>query len=80
MAKANGCLITCDRCGKTTFVKAIGERERDGGFTRWTVFEDAEGWGYEDFIGHLCPECAAEYECLKEDFKNKQKAFAEGGV
>lgn len=79
MAKVNGRLITCDRCGKSIFVKAIRDEERDGGFTRWTVFEDAEGWGYEHFIGNLCPECTKEYERLKEEFKNKQKVFA-GGV
>ena len=79
MARANGRLITCDRCGKTTFVQVICEKERDGGFTRWNVFEDAKGWDYESFIGDLCPECATEYECLKEEFKYKQKEFAERG-
>lgn len=78
MAKVNGRLITCDRCGKTIFVKAVSDREMDGGFTRWTEFEKAEGWTHESFIGDLCPECSQEYDCLKEEFKYKQKRFAEG--
>jgi hypothetical protein len=76
MAKVNGRLVTCDRCGKSIFVKAIRDEERDGGFTRWTIFEDAEGWDYECFMGDLCPECNAEYKFIKEEFKCKQKAFA----
>ena len=76
MSKTNGQLITCDRCEATVFVKVEKECERDGGFTRWKVFEKAEGWTYESFIGDLCPKCSNEYECLQEEFKYKQKEFA----
>ena len=39
MAKVNGQIVTCDRCGKHIFLKCTGEGERDGGFTRWNKFE-----------------------------------------
>ena len=46
MAKSNGQIVTCDRCGKHTFLKCTGEGEADGGFTRWNEFEDLpNGWG-----------------------------------
>lgn len=75
MSRENGRKITCDRCHKTIFVKALREREMDGGFTRWTEFEDAEGWSKELFIGDLCPECTQEYARLQEEFKAKENEF-----
>ena len=47
MSLTLGRMITCDRCKKTTFAKALGDKEMDGGFTRWTEFEKAEGWTRE---------------------------------
>lgn len=45
MAKVNGQLVTCDRCGKQIFRKCTGEGEADGGFTRWNDFESMpDGW------------------------------------
>lgn len=45
MAKVNGQLVTCDRCGKQIFRKCTGEGETDGGFTRWNTFEEMpDGW------------------------------------
>jgi len=45
MAKVNGQLVTCDRCGKQIFRKCTGEGEADGGFTRWNNFEAMpDGW------------------------------------
>ena len=75
MSVTIGKMMTCDRCKKTTFVKAIKEREMDGGYTRWTEFEKAEGWTHESFIGDLCPECSHEYDCLKEEFECKKNEF-----
>ena len=45
MAKVNGQIVTCDRCGKQIFRKCTGEGEMDGGFTRWNTFEAMpDGW------------------------------------
>lgn len=45
MAKVNGQIVSCDRCGTQIFRKCIGEGETDGGFTRWNKFEEMpDGW------------------------------------
>lgn len=60
MSEVKGMLKTYDRCGESIFLKTIGDRETDGGFTRWNKFEDApEGWVYHSEPGTyavtLCP-------------------------
>ena len=75
MARANGELRTCDRCGKTIFLKTTGDGERDGGYTRWNKFEKAEGWTTEHDIGDLCPDCSSEFERLKQNFKTEVEKF-----
>lgn len=80
MSKVNGQLRTCDRCGEKIFLKVTGEKERDGGFTRWSEFEKAGGWTHEYIIGDLCPACSNEYARIVEEFKQKQKRFAEEGA
>lgn len=70
--RANGQLRTCDRCGEAVFFKTTGEKEMDGGFTRWNTFEKAEGWSVEIGIGDLCPACTIELEVLKEKFKQQK--------
>ena len=57
---------TCDRCGKQVFLKAIGEGELDGGFTRWNKFETAESWSVDK--GDLCPICTLEFQKIVNDF------------
>ncbi len=69
MSRENGQLKTCDRCGKTVFLKTIGDGETDGGYTRWNKFESAIGWTTECDIGDLCPDCSKQFEELKESFK-----------
>lgn len=45
MAKMNGQIVTCDRCGAQVFRKCTGEGEADGGWTRWNNFEALpDGW------------------------------------
>lgn len=68
MARENGQLRTCDRCGKTVFLKTIGDEERDGGFTRWNKFEEAVGWGNHYNIGDLCLDCESLYKKTKNDW------------
>lgn len=79
MAKTNGRLIVCDRCGETVFCKCTGEGERDGFFTRWNEFEEANGWYAEYGIGDLCPECSAEWETVKSYFARKRSEFLSCG-
>lgn len=75
MARENGQLRTCDRCGKTIFLKTTGEGERDGGFTRWNKFEEAKDWTNEYEIGDLCPECSELLKLLKQNFKREVEKF-----
>lgn len=74
MAKINGQLVTCDRCGVQVFRRCTGEGETDGGYTRWNDFEPLPaGWGmvaipavknapsgnvYNSYI-QVCPACHA---------------------
>lgn len=45
MAEVKGKLCSCDRCGVEVFLKATGESETDGGYTRWNKFESyPDGW------------------------------------
>lgn len=41
MAQKVGKMIVCDRRGNSVFLECIGERETDGGYTRWNEFEAA---------------------------------------
>lgn len=69
MAEVNGRLCTCDRCGKNIFRRYVEDRETDGGFTRWNVFEPfPKGWGRHIDIGLLCPECNSQYTELRDNF------------
>ena len=76
MSKINGRLVTCDRCGKSEFTKVTGEKETDGGFTRWSTFEPLWDWGYVE-NKDLCPDCFKKWTKIKEDFLNAEKAFFE---
>lgn len=68
MSRANGQLVTCERCGKTTFRKD----------TNLGFFEKLpEGWINPPTIGDLCPDCSLEWERLEEEFENKKKEFME---
>ena len=78
MSKINGQRVICDRCGAETFVKCTGEKERDGGFTRWNTFENLpEGWSrpYLTGVTDLCPTCTAEWEKIQEEFKKTEERF-----
>ena len=75
MARQNGQLRACDRCGKTIFLKTTGEGELDGGYTRWNKFEDAKGWTTESDIGDLCPDCTELLNILKKNFAEEVQKF-----
>lgn len=73
MAEVNGRLLICDRCGKSVFIKYVGEGEADGGFTRWNKFEDPpDGWAYHTPTVRLCPECNNLYLSIMADFMKKE--------
>lgn len=69
MAETLGKLVTCDRCAANVFLKRTGEKETDGGYTRWNIFEPSpEGWEYHTGIGLLCPVCNGKYKALVNSF------------
>ena len=72
MAQHNGRLTVCDRCGKTEFSKCTGEKETDGGYTRWNTFEPlTPGWDAVQIrFKHyrLCPECMRQLMKIFDEF------------
>lgn len=67
MAEKKGLLVSCDRCGATTFREYIGKGDADGGYTTWDKFESIEeGWEFcqVDFRKNirLCPTCAQRWK------------------
>lgn len=61
MTAVEGKMLTCDMCGKSIFLKFVGEKEADGGFTKWREYENADGWTSLRFgkinFGNLCQSC-----------------------
>lgn len=68
MARYEGQLIICKRCKESVFRKRIGTDSRDGGFTQIDRYEDVPGWNLTEANGDLCPDCAAEWESIKNCF------------
>lgn len=68
--ESEGKLLGCDRCGAEVFLKLKGQKEMDGGYTRYNTFEDPPaGWFHSSDLGkRLCPDCAKEYKNLIFDF------------
>lgn len=78
MAEVNGKLVICDRCGKTVFLKCTGEKEMDGGFTRWNTFEPLPTtWGRHHEVGTLCPDCDVEYVTMINKFNQEKRMWIE---
>lgn len=72
MSEVKGLLKTCDRCGNQVFLKCTGDREADGGFTRWNEFEKApDGWNNATDVGTVCPRCWKEYVWLMDRYKGR---------
>lgn len=62
MSEVKGTLLTCDRCGATCFLKYTNEGVLKG----WQYY-------YRTIVGHLCPNCNAEFEkIIKEFMENKR--------
>ena len=73
--RCEGKLITCDRCGRSIFLKYLGEEILTKGMTvRYDRFESMpDTWLYERPIGYLCDNCA----CL---FRKWVTEFTDGHV
>lgn len=61
MTAIEGKMLTCDVCGKSLFLKFVGKREADGGYTKWREYENADGWTSvrvgKISLGNVCPKC-----------------------
>lgn len=69
MPSDKGKLITCDRCGRTVFLKCLGKGVADGGYTTWDKYEELpKEWLYENQFGYLCEECADRFRTWVYDF------------
>ena len=86
MSETIGKLCVCDRCGETVFLKAIAEKESDGGYTRWTEFEPfPDGWNPRSVlilgnrpsvqIGTLCPVCNKGFSRFLNEIENNLNLF-----
>lgn len=64
-----GRLVTCDRCGTEIFLNRLGEKEQDGGFTKYHEYEPyPDDWEHTLEGMDLCPTCNAYYEKMMERF------------
>ena len=73
MAERLGKMIECDRCGKSRFLNYTGTDTRDGGFTKYTLFDKIpDGGKNHSDTGLLCDECEKEYQALLNEFLDKQ--------
>ena len=69
MAALEGRMVICDRCDESIFLKLLGERIIDGGYTRVPHYEDLpDDWMYETEIGYLCPKCAKVFKAFIKEF------------
>lgn len=76
MSEVKGKLVSCDRCGKEHFLKLIGTKDLDGGYSRYDEFEDLpEDWLFLSQIGSLCPHCAGLFRAFIHKF-NKSPSIA----
>ena len=67
--EAKGKIITCNRCGKVTFLKYLGLDDLDGGFTTFDKYEKLpDSWMYMSQIGDLCPDCAHKFKSFIKEF------------
>lgn len=61
MSKTEGEVLTCDVCGESVFLEYTGDKEADGGYTRWREYQKPpEGWNSARVygIGDICPLCS----------------------
>lgn len=71
MASIEGKLLICSRCSKSVFLKHIGTKEYDGGFTQVKEYEpNPEGWEnvcIEHYVD-LCPKCSELWAKTRSEF------------
>jgi hypothetical protein len=78
MAETKGKLATCDRCHRSVFLKAIGNKDvgMDGEVKMENKFEplpEEWGWGYLWSFDRilLCPSCSKEVKTVLDAFMRK---------
>ena len=62
MSATEGKLLTCDVCGKSTFLRFVGEKQSDDGCMKWREYEKSDGWIMNVHVGdiwlqNVCQEC-----------------------
>lgn len=78
-----GMRVTCQRCRTQTFRKQTGYNNIDAAMANRHSFLDQfepmpEGWKVKrEANGWLCPKCAAEFDCIVEEFMTDVKKFME---
>lgn len=67
-------VVICDRCGETTYLKHLGKKDLDGGYSSYDEYERLpDDWMYGTEYGYMCPSCASM-------FKDMVGRFFEGRV
>ena len=62
--RQDGELLKCDRCGKIDFIAKDDKRKPEG----WNGYKWAPPGWESGYAGDLCPECAAAYKSLVQEF------------
>lgn len=73
--KSEGCLVTCDVCGKEAFTKYNRLFDSNS-----KALNPIVGWGYNTEAGDLCPNCNKEYQRIAEEYKEKLSLFKKIGT
>ena len=61
MTEIEGKLVFCDACGRSVFLKYVGEGVTDGGYTKWRKYEKMPSDWNDHLLWNprlLCPSCA----------------------
>jgi len=77
-------VIECDNCEKTVVQKVIGEKEIDGGFSKYPIYEDSDEYKSFEHVHvlgthfNLCARCYNEYvKLIQNSFPTLYKKHME---
>lgn len=74
MAQEKGKLLTCNRCGKSVFLKFLGMEPQEWSKPTEQYATAPDGWANAVSLGRdidLCPECTEEWVELQTRFMKK---------